>query len=174
MRKAALLCLALLALAAGLLAQKVTTEYDENADFAQFKAYAWKQGRIRSLHPAIDNPLVDKRIRGAIDGHLAQRGLRAVPGSAALLVSYSLGTAEKREVETHATGRRLGRTRREVEYLTEGTMVIDLTDAKRNALVWRAVATDTADDPGKLERKLEAFVEKAFQKFPLKKTTSGK
>ena len=51
----------------------------------------------------------------------------------------------------------------------EGTLVLDLRDAKRQALVWRAVAQEEKPDPSKLAGRLDDMVRKAVDKYPPKK-----
>ena len=101
----------------------------------------------RQQAPALDNTLVEKRIRNAVATRLGKKDLRE--------------TAERPDLlERVPAGWRLRRTRIYVDRYTEGTLVLDL---------WRATCTDTASDPGKLEKRIDSDVKKAFEKFPPKK-----
>ena len=170
--KAASRCALLLLLVSSVgFAQKVNTEFDEAADFSTYKTFAWRQGRITSRHPALDNTLVEKKVRNLIEAQLTAKGLREVElaGNPQLVVSYVLGAANRREVDTVPAGWRGLRTRRVVRKTTQGTLTIDLRDRARKELVWRSICTDTASDPSKFEKRLDSDVKKAFEKFPPKK-----
>src|SRR5689334_8078442 len=73
MKRAASLLL-LLALV-GCVGAKVSTDYDPAASFSKYKTYAWLKGG------EAPNPTVEQRIRTAIDGQLAAKGLTKVAAS---------------------------------------------------------------------------------------------
>jgi hypothetical protein len=58
-----------------------------------------------------------------------------------------------------------------VDEYTQGTVVIDMMDARAKQTVWRAWAKDKGDDPVEAmnEKNLRKIVDKAFRKFPRKK-----
>jgi len=51
---------------------------------------------------------------------------------------------------------------------TEGTLVIDLHDARTHSLVWRAIASQEKSDPSKIQGKLDDMVRKSLDKYPPK------
>jgi len=51
----------------------------------------------------------------------------------------------------------------------EGTLTIDLRDAKKHALVWRAIAVEENSDPMKIKDHLTDMVRKSAEKYPPKK-----
>lgn len=160
-----------LLLTAALLAQKVTVEFDHEANFAQYKTYAIREGRLNSKHPALNSELTKKNIEHELKQRLSQHGLSPVPaGEAAdLNVFYHLGQARKTETEAYAVGWR-GRGTRYVRVpYAEGTLVIDLRDPKLKALVWRGIASVEERDAAKIEGKLDDMVKKALDKYPPKK-----
>ncbi len=151
------------------LAQKVNTDFDESVDFPKFKTYGWRRGRINTRLPNLDNSLVDKHIRAAVDSHLASKGLQLSSDKPDVWVSDILGARNMREIDTVPAGWRGWGTRRVAYPVTRGTLVIDLKDGAKNELVWRATCMDTASDPVKFERRIDNDVRKAFEKFPPKK-----
>ncbi len=160
----------LAALAAGaVLAQKVHTEFDGAADFSAYKTYAIRNGRIRSKDPALDNSLVQKKIENALKAQLAAKGLQEAAERPDVVATYVLGAANTREVDVVPAGWYGRRRRRVVTKHTQGTLVIDLRDARRRELVWRATCTDTAGNPAKIEERIEKDVKKAFENYPPKK-----
>lgn len=164
----ALLVLALLA-APGVLAQKVTMEFDQSADFGKYKTFAIRAGELNSKNPALNSDLVKKRIDADIERYLTAKGLMEVSGPSDLNVRYHFGSARKTEVESYPAGwYGFGRRFVRVPY-SEGTLVIDLRDPSTRSLVWRAIASEEKSDPNKIEGKLDDMVKKSIEKYPPKK-----
>jgi hypothetical protein len=159
----------LLALApAALWAQKVTVEFDEGANFAQYKTFAIRQGQLNSKNAALNSELVRKNIETEIRKRLAEKGLMETQTQPDLNVRYTLGSARRREAEAYPAGwRGLGTRIVRVPY-TEGTLVIDLRDRMKQSLVWRAIAVEEKSDALKIEGKLQEMVKKSIEKYPPK------
>ena len=168
MKSVTLIWLVALAVPAAL-AQKVNTDFDESVDFAKYKTFTLRGGRINAKHPSLDNSLVEKRIHNAIAAQLAARGLEQAAGRGDLSVGYLLGARDKTDIDVVPAGWRGRGRRRVVHHYAQGTLVIDMKDSGTNQLVWRAVCTDTASDPGKIDDRINKDVKKAFEKFPSKK-----
>ena len=160
----------LLAFAAGAaLAQKVHTEFDEAVNFAAYKTYAIRNGRIRAKDPSLNNSLVQKKIENALKTQLAARGLQEAAERPDVVVTYVLGAANTREVDVVPAGWYGRGRRRVVTKHTQGTLVLDLRDAQKRELVWRATCSDTAGNPAKIEERIDKDVKKAFEHYPPKK-----
>ena len=110
------------------LAQKVTVEFDQAADFSRYKTFAIRDGQLNSRNPALNSELVKKRIDADIERDLTARGLSMVSGQSDLNVRYRLGSARKTELESYPAGWRGWGTRVVRVPYTEGTLVIDLRD----------------------------------------------
>jgi hypothetical protein len=161
------LLLTLLA-ALGALAQKITVEFDQAADFSKYQTFAIRDGQLNSRNPALNSELVKKRIDAGIDRFLTARGLTMVSGRSDLNVRYRFGSARKAELERYPAGwRGLGTRIVRVPY-TEGTLVIDLRDPSTHSLIWRAIAREDKSDATKIESKLDDMVKKSFQNYPPK------
>ena len=150
------------------LAQKVTMEFDQAADFSRYKTFAIRDGQLNSRNPALNSELVKKRIDADIERDLTARGLSMTSGRADLNVRYRLGSARKTELEAYPAGWRGWGTRVVRVPYTEGTLVIDLRDSTSHSLVWRAIASEEKSDPTKIEGKLDAMVKKSLEKYPPK------
>lgn len=153
---------------AAVLAQKVTVEFDQVADFSQFKTFAIRQGQLNSKNAALNSELTRKKIDAEIRKRLAEKGLAETETRPDLNVRYTLGSARRREVEAYPAGWYGLGTRRVVVPYTEGTLVIDLRDRMKQALVWRAIAVEDKSDALKIEGKLEDMVKKSIEKYPPK------
>jgi len=162
-----LLVLAALA-SAGALAQKITVEFDQAADFAKFKTFAIRDGQVNSRNPALNSELVKKRIESDIEVALAAKGMTLVTGKSDMNVRYRLGTVRKTELEAYPAGWRGWGTRVVRVPYAEGTLVIDLRDPSTRSLVWRGIASEEKSDASKIEGKLDDMVRKALDKYPPK------
>lgn len=149
-------------------AQKVTVEFDQSADFSQFKTFTIRQGRLNTKNPALNSDLVRQKIDAEIRKRLTAKGLTEVEARPDLNVRYTLGAARRRQVEAYPAGwRGLGTRIVRVPY-AEGTLVLDLRDPKRQALVWRAITTEEKPDATKIADHLEDMVRKSIDKYPPK------
>jgi hypothetical protein len=155
-------------LPAALLAQKINIEFDEAAPFSDYKTFAIREGRLNSKNPTLNSELTRKHIDNEIRRRLAEKGLQESPDRPDLNIFYVLGTQRKVETEAYPAGWRGYGTRIVRVPYAEGTLVINLRDPKKKALVWRAVATEDKSDPLKLQGKLDDMVKKSFEKYPPK------
>lgn len=132
----------------------VNQDYDSSTDFSSYRNFAWlqesqkKTGDIR-----IDNPLIDSRVREAVDRTLTSRGYRISDDAADFYVAYHLSLKRKLDLEPMTGSIFLGRgyygswggigvhSGSGVTEYEEGTLVIDVNDAKTNKLVWRGWAS---------------------------------
>jgi hypothetical protein len=149
-------------------AQKINIEFDETAHFSDFRTFAIQKGQIHSRHPSLNNELTYKKIESMIRRHLVARGLTEVPSGQDLNVFFNLGAANKREVDVYPAGWRAYGTRAVAHNYTEGTLVLNLRDAKKHALVWRSIAVEDKNDPIKIQEHLDDMVRKSVDKYPPK------
>jgi hypothetical protein len=150
-------------------AQKVTVEFDQNADFSKYKTFAIRSGELSSQNPALNSDLVKKHIDADIEHDLTAKGLTEVTGPSDLNVRYHFGSARKTEVEAYPAGWYGWGTRYVRVPYAEGTLVIDLRDPTTRSLVWRAIASEEKNDATKIEGKLDDMVKKSFEKYPPKR-----
>ena len=155
------------------LAQKIETDWDRTANFANFHTYAWE----KSPHPA--KGFWNDRIIDAVNKELQAKGLSMVDASANpdMWVVYSNSIKDQKQVV--GTGYSMGPGwywggwggPSSVTYNTyvtkQGTLVVEIADAKNKQLLWRGSATDTiSDNSNKNINNLNKAVTKLFQKFP--------
>jgi hypothetical protein len=154
---------------AGAFAQKIDIESDQAADFSRFHTFAIREGRLNAKNAALNSDLVRKRINADIRKALEAKGLTMVAsGPAELNVRYTLGAAQRTEVDAYPAGWRGWGTRVVRVPYTEGTLVLDLRDPSTKSLVWRAIVRQDKSDAFKVEGKLDDMVRKAFEKYPPK------
>lgn len=172
---AACVALSLVALAPAF-AQHVQTDFDHQADFAQYKTFSWQ-----AIQPT--DSLWDPRIKNAVDGALAGKGWTEVAEGGDVAIVAIKTTRTQRTLQTFYDGfgggwrwRGFGgfgdSTTTEQDY-KEGTLVIDLYDAKTKQLIWRGSIEDMLSSKAeKNEKNLRKGVAKAFKDFP-PKTAKG-
>ena len=151
---------------------RVTTDYDTKVDFNQFKTFAfYKTG----IDKATISDLDKKRIMRAIETELLAKGMikSAKPD---VLVSLFTKSRNRVDVNDNFYGgfyypRYYGMNQLSVSQYTEGTLFIDLLDAKKKELVWQGVGSGTLSNSSveKKEAKIKEFVNEILAKYPPEK-----
>lgn len=172
-------------LATGCSTVSVDTDWDPRVDFGGFDSYAWLPGpQPETGDVRIDNPLLDQRVRKAIDAQLAAQGHRKVaPDQASFLVGYHLSTEKKLRATTvnsyygygygtwgywGGPGPAGGSQTMVTEYET-GTLIIDVVDRSRNELVWRGSGEKRIGKertPEESEKVVAEVVAAILERFP--------
>jgi hypothetical protein len=161
---------------------RVSQDYEPGTDFAVYKTFDWKladqpqTGDIR-----IDNPLLDGRIRKAVELALVAKGLRKTDrASADFLVEYSLAVQAKIDSSPVSIGTGfgiggggsfggIGVGTPVVDSYEEGLLVINLYDAKTEQLIWRGSGTRRLgwqSDPAKSTEEVNTLVDKVLAQYP--------
>jgi len=172
-----------LILAAGCAGQQVTTDYAPATSFSQFKTFAL----VSSPDTAAAQQLLDQRVRNAVQAQLTTKGLtQADRQNADLYVGYGMVDKTHRQVYTYNDGWGWGggwgwryyrwgvawpmTVQRQVETYTDGTVVVNLIDAKTKQVVWEGEVPDVVnlpvDDPIRATKEVDAAVTKLFTKYP--------
>jgi hypothetical protein len=175
-RRAALGLALVLLVPALLLAQKVTYDFDKEANFSAFKTYAHKDGT------KVGQPLIDDRIVAAIDAGLAAKGFTKTDANPDVFVVYHVAFDKQKDISSFSSGYGGGygpygwgwgggTTTTQVRDILIGTLVIDLADAKKGQLAWRGVGVkevDTQAKPEKRDKSITNAVNKIFKNYPPK------
>ena len=172
-----------LILAAGCAGQQVTTDYSPATSFSQFKTFAL----VSSPDTAAAQQLLDQRVRNAVQAQLTTKGLTpADRQNADLYVGYGMVDKTHRQVYTYNDGWGWGggwgwryyrwgvawpmTVQRRVETYTDGTVVVNLVDAKTKKVVWEGEVPDVVnlpvDNPVRATKEVDAAVTKLFTKYP--------
>jgi hypothetical protein len=147
-------------------AQKVTVEFDESRDFSDFKSFALVEGKINSKNSSLNNDLVQRKVEALLRKHLTERGITEVASQPDLNVVWTLGSGKRTQVERYGAG---WHTHHVTYHYTEGTLVLNLRDARKHELVWQATSVADKDDPTKIQTALDSMIRKSLEKFPPKK-----
>ena len=150
-------------------AQKVSTDYNRSADFAQYKTFMWIK------EPKTTDPLMRQRVIDDVNAALAAKGLRLVTDNADLCVAAHAATTEERTLNTFYNGfgggwrwgGGFGSATTTVDNYEVGTLVVDMFDAKTKEALWRGTSSKTlSDNSQKNAENLNKAVVKMFKDFP--------
>ena len=159
----------LVTLAAGF-GQHVQTDFDHQANFAQYKTYSWQE-----IKPSAS--LWDSRIQNAVNAQLEAKGLTQVAEGGNIAIVAIKTSKTQRTLQTFYDGFGGGwqwsgfgdfgeSTTSEQDY-KEGTLVVDLYDGKTKQLIWRGSTQSVLSDKAeKNEKTLDKGVDKMFKNFP--------
>jgi hypothetical protein len=148
--------------------QQVSVNYNHNQDFTQYHTYAWGSNNANEIRNSILAQVAQQDINNA----LQSRGLQQVQEdqNPDLLLTSNGGL--RQQTSWNAWGMRGwgggmgGITPQEN---VEGTLIVDLYDAKTQSLVWRGIAQNTLNNNGnKNQEMVGKAVNKMFQKYPVK------
>jgi hypothetical protein len=155
---------------------KVYDDYDKNVDFTQFKTYAFQKSGIDKVEIS---DLDKKRILRAIDEQMALKGFTKSE-TPDLLVNIFTKEREQVEVSQFNAGWGYGwgwgwnpymwGGNTSVSSYVEGTLFIDLIDAKKRELVWQGQGVGAlSQDREKKEELIKTFVAKILAQYPPEK-----
>jgi len=189
MFKAVIPSLMLLVLASSCVSVRVVSDYDKDANFNAYKTYAfYKTGIDKAQISDLDK----KRILNAIDTEMASRGFTKSQNPDLLI---SIFTKEREQVDVFNNNFALGWGwgwgwgagfynpwfwrpgfgwgGANVSTRTEGSLYIDLIDAKNKELVWQGRGAGTLNTTSNIEKKeqrIKAFVTEIMKAYPPEQT----
>src|SRR5215467_11435135 len=128
-------------------AQQVEVNYNHNQSFAGYHTYAW----VSNNQNQIQNSILAQTAKQDIDAALQAKGLQMVEETQSpdLLVLANGGLRQQTSYSAYGmrgVGGGFGTI--SPEQSEEGTLIVDLHDAKTKSLVWRGIAQDTLSNKG--------------------------
>jgi hypothetical protein len=167
--------LLLTALTAGCATMTVSSHIERNVEFIDYVTYDWgPRDAFPVGDPRLDNNAFFRDyVEGAIEKRMAALGYeRAVTGQPDLLLHYHASVNQKVDVyeadRSHGYGPGVPASR--VVEFEQGTLILDVVDARTDRLIWRGWAQDTMtgviDDQRRLERQVDEGVTKMMRLLP--------
>ncbi|MFA9192673.1 DUF4136 domain-containing protein [Flavobacterium sp. FZUC8N2.13] len=152
---------------------RVYSDFDSRADFSQYKTYAFhKKGIDRVQISELDK----KRILHAIDNELSNKGMTRSENPDLLI---NIFTKEREQIDVNQFNMGWGYGwgwgwnpflwggNNMVSSSTQGTLFIDLIDAKKKELIWQGEGVGTLTENRKQkEQQINEFVAKILAQFP--------
>jgi hypothetical protein len=150
--------------------------FDSSVDFRGLRSFSIRDGEIRSDKPEIDNRLFRLRMQDDIRTVLLKKGLHEDGAHPAVTFTYYFYDKDVSAVERQPDTRLPGTAANPGVILrggpnavlyTEGTLVIDATDAA-GSLLWRGTWRDRQRNGPLLSKSLSADVRRLLAKYPPK------
>lgn len=162
---------------------RVQTDYDEAFDFSGRGSYAWLEppvvetplGGAEAPDPFARNSLLDQRVRHAVDRALEAKGYRRSDEDPAFRLQYYVVLRDRTKIRpTAGWGGYYGRSYggyygvggvTSYDY-QEGTLLIDIIDARTGRLAWRGWSVGANRDGYFSGEKIDESVDKILSEFP--------
>jgi len=159
-------------------ASQVFTDYDRSVNMGDYHTFGWLPANALEgrENPLFHNELNDKRIKQAVARELESRNYK-YSENPELVIHYHIILEDKTVVYNDPYGY-YGpywmRTQVDVYQYKEGTLVIDLMDAKTDNLVWRGWMTAFVKNrnPEKMEESINTAVRMIFSQYPYRAIVS--
>ena len=146
--------------------QQVSVNYNHSQDFTQFHTYAWASNNANQVQNSILAQVAHQDVDSALQG----KGLKLVQESENpdMLVLASGGLRQQTSYSAwgmRGIGGGMGGITPEQN--VEGTLIVDLYDAKNKNLVWRGIAQNTLSNKGnKNQEMVKKAITKMFKQYP--------
>lgn len=168
----------------------VSHRHDESEDFTRFSTYAWMQQAKTPSSIPFDDAAVGNRVKKAVDDQLHYKGFRSAPEEEAdFLIGYQVAINHKLSANDVATNYDFNNSKtdpkligtvqtdssaRPLTYIRtyeQGTLILNVADAKTKELVWWSSAqaeVDVQDSTEVRKKRINDAVKKMLNEFPPK------
>lgn len=181
--KTSVIAVAALALAA-CAGSRVATDYDRSVQFGALQTFAWLDPVVDDVDdPVLDSQLLTRKVQRSVSDALIQRGYSRTEhaADADFLVTYHAASRERlRDRGGFSIGLGIGRPWRHgyssmyvgdsyfprIEGYQEGTLIIDVLDAKTRDLLWRGWVRNTVDARNYTDEAIAMAVNEIIAEFP--------
>lgn len=160
---------------------QVGYDYDPSVDFSRYRTWYWLPPTSDG-DPRTSNDLLNARIRNAVEEALAAKGYRRAPtGEGDFGVGYHTAIEGKLDVRTidtyygygpgwgHYGGLGGMGTETYVDQYDQGTLLLDVVDARTHRLAWRGSASARVVEglqPEERAARIRKAVDEMLAKFP--------
>ncbi len=157
---------------------KVSQDWDQGADFTGYQTFGWMQET--EARPQ-SQQLLESRVKQAVESELTAKGLRKASSNPDLLVAWDAKTETQQSATTYGTaygggyrgryggGFATGTSTTTINEWQQGTLIIDLNDAKANKLVYHGSAQAKLNQdasPDQRTQDINNAVAKILEKYP--------
>ncbi len=148
------------------LGQQVSVNYNHNQSFSGFHTYAWAGNNANQIQNSILAQVAQQDIDTAMQGKGFQKVQESQKPDLILLASGGM----RQQTSYNAWGMRgIGGGMGGItpQQNVEATLIVDLHDAKNQALIWRGIAQDTLSNNGdKNQKMVQSAISKMFKQWP--------
>ncbi|MCW8846549.1 MAG: DUF4136 domain-containing protein [Gammaproteobacteria bacterium] len=155
------------------------SDYDPSADFSKYRTYGFV--RVPGTDQAQYQTLITQHFKNALRVEMDARGYRYVETDPDLLLNFNAILSEKVQVTTQpSSGMYYGYrgygawgsygSYTDVRHYTQGTVNVDMVDAKRQQLVWEGVAEGTVKESSKedIGTRIANVIKLIMQQYPFR------
>jgi hypothetical protein len=182
-----------------LLGSCAVTDIDRTVDFNHYRTFGFSNAEINVNNPAYKSGLISSKIRKDITAELQRHGLVYSKQNPDLLVGYTTFTKDKQQMSSwgyyggypymmypgyfYRGPYMWGYPYMGMGYApypggtynyTEGTLIIDVTDARTREHVWRGMVKGNVSDLGALQKSIDKGVRAIMKKYPANVDPNGK
>lgn len=134
-------------------------DFDPAANFTTLRTYVWASAPADSRGV---NSMIERRVVAAVDQQLTTKGYQAATGEPDFAVNFTLTTSEQTDYNTYYTGMGygggwygggMGSSSTRAYTYTNGTLIVDIFDAKSKNLIWRGTAAGTVNEDASAEQR---------------------
>jgi hypothetical protein len=167
-------------------------EVAQGVNFSNYKTFAWANDNGVKKSGRVDNEIVDNNIKNAIGAELEKKGWQETEQQPDVVLDYTIAVDKgvRKESEPvysypYSGSFYSGLRHRRVFYynpgyfrgyrtynipFTEGTLTINMTDAKNNKLIWQGWSTGDLASKNVTTKDVKDDVKSIFKKFNFPKT----
>lgn len=173
---------------------RVTVDSNSRVDFSQYKTFAWMESDVKAgQNPLYYNQLATENVENTMSNVLQQKGLTQDNTQPDLLIGYHFFVQNKTQTVANPVtpfyGPYMGWGRwgyrgwgpgwwgwggpqyqYTQQHYQDGTLVVDMVDARTHKLVWRGSVENAVGDPARISAQLSKEAEKIAEKFPERKS----
>jgi hypothetical protein len=172
-----------------LLGSGAVTDMSHEVDFNQYRTFGFSTADVQVNNPAYKSGLISSKIRTDIKAEFEKRGLIYTKDNPDVLVSYTTFTQDKQQNYGYGGYPMMypggyffrgpmfwGYPYPYMGYgpygygypyhYTEGTLIVDITDAKTNQQVWRGLVKGNVNDLKALSKSIDKGVKAIMKKYP--------
>jgi len=169
---------------------KVSTDYDQSADFTALKGFNWlpESAKVEKENAYLNNRIMDVRITKAIDKQLAAQGF-SFSTAPDFYVNYSITSEKKTNIRTYDNYSGYGpswgwgvgyghrgmslnaHTETRIDEYQQGSLVVDVIDPTSLELIWRGIGSKRlpeSTDAAEMDKLVADVVKSILSKFPPK------
>ncbi|TGE21565.1 DUF4136 domain-containing protein [Hymenobacter aquaticus] len=154
----------------------VSSDFDHSVNFRAYKTWGWYPQQMTDTEggPAKGyESFFDKRMRTAVEAEMGRKGLTQVDKNPDIYVAYSAKVEDKQRVNYPYSPYGFGygyygygRGMNTVSQYKEGTVIIDIVDAKRKELAWRGMGEAQIDNRTISEPEVYRIVGSVLGNYP--------
>jgi hypothetical protein len=167
------------------------TDVDRTVDFSKYKTFSWGSSDIKVNNPKYNSDLINRNIKRTVETELASRGISLNQSNPDFVISYHTYTEQKQRTSggyygypygpfgfypyafrygwgwgfPYSYGYGYGYGPSSYTY-TEGTLIIDITDAKSNELIWRGMVSGNVNNVNSLQKQIAKGIKAIIKKYP--------